>query len=168
MMQRLLLVFVMLGLWLPLSAAPLPAADTAPMAPDFTLDQRGGGQIRLSDLRGQVVMVNFWASWCGPCRQEMPHLEVMYQDFSDQGFQLLGVNTDQKPELAERLLNLIPVSFPILFDSASEVSRAYAVDAMPTTLLIDRQGRLRHTHRAYRPGYEDMYRQQLEALLDES
>lgn len=64
-------------------------------APDFSLQSMDGGMVKLSDLRGQVVMVNFWATWCGPCRQEMPHLEALYQRYGDLGFTLLGVNVEE-------------------------------------------------------------------------
>lgn len=141
------------------------AADVSGPAPDFTLKSRGGENVRLSEQRGQVVMINFWASWCGPCRQEMPHLEALSKEFADYGFTLLGINVDEKREQADKLLAQIPVTFPILFDPASDVSRLYKVDAMPTTILIDRDGNLRHLHRAYRPGFENLYRDQIKALV---
>ena len=141
------------------------AADVSGPAPDFTLKSRDGKNVRLSELRGNVVMINFWASWCGPCRQEMPHLEKIHAEYTDYGFILLGINVDEKQALAEKLLAQIPVSFPILFDPTSAVSKLYNVDAMPTTILIDRDGNLRHLHRAYRPGFEEMYRNQVKALV---
>ena len=146
-------------------SAAVSAADVSGPAPDFTLKSRDGKNVRLSELQGQVVMINFWASWCGPCRQEMPHLENIHQEYADYGFTLLGINVDEKQEQAEKLLAQIPVSFPILFDPSSSVSKQYNVDAMPTTILIDRDGNLRHLHRAYRPGFEDMYRNEIKALV---
>jgi peroxiredoxin len=146
-------------------SAAVVAADVSGPAPDFTLKSRDGKNVRLSELQGQVVMINFWASWCGPCRQEMPHLEDIHEEYADYGFTLLGINVDEKQELAEKLLAQIPVNFPILFDPSSTVSKQYNVDAMPTTILIDRDGSLRHLHRAYRPGFEDMYRDQIKALV---
>ncbi len=146
-------------------SAAVFAVELSGPAPDFTLKSRDGKNVRLSELRGQVVMINFWASWCGPCRQEMPHLEAIHKEYVDYGFTLLGVNVDEKQELAEKLLAQIPVSFPILFDPSSSVSKQYNVDAMPTTILIDRDGNLRHLHRAYRPGFEDIYRNQVKALV---
>lgn len=146
-------------------SAAVFAVELSGPAPDFTLKSRDGKNVRLSELRGQVVMINFWASWCGPCRQEMPHLEAIHNEYVDYGFTLLGINVDEKQELAEKLLAQIPVSFPILFDPSSSVSKQYNVDAMPTTILIDRDGNLRHLHRAYRPGFEDIYRNQVKALV---
>jgi thiol-disulfide isomerase/thioredoxin len=148
--------------------ASITIAGGASVAPDFTLPDRNNQPVQLSDLRGQVVMLNFWASWCGPCRQEMPHLDDIYKAHAADGFTLLGINVDQQPELAERLLAQVPVTFPILMDTASDVSRLYQVDAMPTTILIDRAGQLRHIHRSYRLGHERLYREQVKALLLES
>jgi peroxiredoxin len=155
---------VLMLVWMMFSSS-LFAADVSGEAPDFTLKSRSGENIKLSDLRGQVVMINFWASWCGPCRQEMPHLEKLSEEYKDYGFALLGVNLDEKQPQAEKLLAQIPVSFPILFDPTSSVSKLYNVDAMPTTILLDRDGNLRHLHRAYRPGFEDIYSDQIKALV---
>jgi peroxiredoxin len=159
MFRVLMLIVTMLFTW------HASAADVSGPAPDFTLKSRDGKNVRLSEQRGNVVMINFWASWCGPCRQEMPHLEKIHAEYADYGFVLLGINVDEKQDLAEKLLAQIPVSFPILFDPASSVSKLYSVDAMPTTILIDRDGNLRHLHRAYRPGFEEMYRNQIKALV---
>ena len=136
-------------------------------APDFTLKSKSGKNIKLSEYRGEVVMVNFWASWCGPCRQEMPALEQLYSKYKDLGFVILGVNIDEDSGKAVGMLNKIPVSFPILFDSNKKISDLYDVTAMPTTYLIDRDGNLRHLYKAYKPGYELKYAKQIKALVRE-
>jgi len=135
------------------------------MAPDFTLKSLGGENIKLSELRGTVVLLNFWASWCGPCRTEMPLLDDLYQQYRDYGFTVLGVNLDENREQADRLLDKLPVTFPILFDPQNGTSETYTVDAMPTTVLIDRNGVIRHHHRGYRDGYMDKYEAQVKALV---
>jgi thiol-disulfide isomerase/thioredoxin len=112
-------------------------------------------------------MVNFWATWCGPCRQEMPHLEALYQRYSDLGFTLLGVNVEADSSGADRFLSETPVSFPILFDPKSEVSKMYDVIAMPSTVIVDRGGNMRFIHHGYKPGYEGEYQTQIRALLRE-
>ena len=136
-------------------------------APDFNLAARDGGTVSLSGLKGQVVMVNFWATWCGPCRQEMPHLEALYQRYSDLGFTLLGVNVEEDSSGADDFLAETPVSFPILFDPTSKVSELYDVVAMPSTVLVDREGNMRFIHHGYKPGYENDYQSQIRALLRE-
>jgi peroxiredoxin len=136
-------------------------------APDFTLKSKSGKNIKLNEYRGDVVMINFWASWCGPCRQEMPALEQLYSKYKDLGFVILGVNIDEDSNKAVNLLSKIPVSFPILFDNAKKVSDLYGVSAMPTTFLLDRDGNLRYLHKAYKPGYEQKYAKQIKALVRE-
>ncbi len=137
------------------------------LAPDFTLKSRSGENIKLSELRGEVVMINFWASWCAPCRQEMPLLEDMYDKYSDLGFTLLGVNVEEDSSQATNMLREIPVNFPILFDNTNRVSKLYKVVAMPTTVLVDRDGNMRYLHRGYLPGYEDEYVKQIKELIRE-
>ncbi len=155
---------LLLGLLLAGSALAL---DTGSTAPDFTLKSRSGENIKLSELRGEVVMVNFWASWCAPCRQEMPLLEDIYDRYSDMGFTLLGVNVEEDSSAALDLLKEIPVTFPILLDTRNSVSKLYNVVAMPSTVILDRDGKVRFIHRGYLPGYEDEYRQQIKELIRE-
>ena len=144
------------------------AAGPAPsVAPAFTLPVRGGQTVSLESLKGKVVMLNFWASWCGPCRQEMPLLDQMYKRYSKQGFTLLGVNVEAETADAEKLLKGTPVSFPILFDKENKVSQLYNVNAMPSSVFIDRNGNLRSLHRGYKPGDEGEYLNQIRALLKE-
>jgi peroxiredoxin len=143
------------------------ANTTKSPAADFTLKSNSGSNIKLSELRGQVVMINFWASWCGPCRQEMPLLEQLYKKYQPMGFTLLGVNVEDDPNEATKWLKGKEVSFPILFDNESKVSELYNVSAMPTTLIIDRDGNMRYYHRGYVPGTEDEYQQQIRTLLKE-
>jgi thiol-disulfide isomerase/thioredoxin len=115
----------------------------ADQAPDFTLQSNTGKNIRLAEQRGQVVMLNFWASWCGPCRQEMPLLDGLYKRYSGAGFQFYGVNVEEDNTDAKKLLKDLGVSFPVLFDPESKASKLYNVEAMPTTVLIDRKGQIR-------------------------
>lgn len=136
-------------------------------APEFRLANRAGGQVALSELRGQVVMINFWASWCGPCRQEFPALDEMYRKYKPMGFTLVGINVESEKSDAERFLSQQQVSFPILFDPDNKVSGSYGVRAMPTTVLVDRRGRLRWQHMAYKPGDEAKYIEQIRAALRE-
>ena len=143
------------------------AVQLSSNAPDFTLKSASGANLRLQEQRGQVVLVNFWATWCGPCRQEMPHLNRIYDKYKSAGFVLLGVNIDDDPRAAADLAAKLGVKFPVLLDSDKKVSRAYDLSAMPATLLIDRDGRVRHIHRGYRDGVEKTYEEQVRNLLKE-
>ncbi len=157
-----------LALLLATSAGATHAAvQLAAPAPDFTLRSVGGPNLRLHEQRGQVVLVNFWATWCGPCRQEMPHLNRLYDSYRKSGFVLLGVNIDDDPRAAADLAAKLGLKFPVLLDSDKKVSRVYDMSAMPATLLIDRDGRVRHIHRGYREGVEKIYEEQVRSLLKE-
>ena len=156
----------LLAAWLFL-AAPALGEIRQGSAPDFTLKSHSGENIRLSDLRGEVVMINFWASWCGPCRQEMPLLDQLYTEYQPLGFTILGINVEEDSTQAKALLQDIPVSFPVLFDTRSQVSKLYDVVAMPSTVLLDRDGNVRYLHHGYKPGYENTYQEQVRALIRE-
>ena len=136
-------------------------------APDFALRSSLGENLRLSEYRGQVVMLNFWATWCGPCRQEMPLLEDIYGRYEPAGFSLLAINLDEENEDALDMASALGVTFPLLFDDEKTVSRLYDIRAMPMTVLIDRDGRVRHVHQGYRPGYESRYLDEVRSLLRE-
>jgi thiol-disulfide isomerase/thioredoxin len=151
-----------------LAAAPTLAGSTGGPAPNFTLDSREGGQLSLSELEGQVVMINFWATWCAPCRQEMPLLEEIYQRYAPLGFTLLGVNVEEDSAGADRWLREnVPVTFPILYDPENSVSELYDVNAMPTTVLVDRTGNVRVIHKGYKPGDESEYIDYVRSLIRE-
>jgi thiol-disulfide isomerase/thioredoxin len=149
------------------SQAAAPAEATAPLAPDFTLRALAGPNLRLQEQRGRVVLINFWATWCGPCRQEMPLLERLHQKYRSSGFVLLGVNVDDDPRNAASVAAKLGVTFPVLLDTDKAVSRLYDLKAMPTTVLVDRDGRLRQLHRGYQDGVVDTYEKQIRALLKE-
>lgn len=147
--------------------APVNAEISKGAAPDFSLKSESGKNLKLSEYRGDVVMINFWASWCGPCRQEMPLLEELYQEYESLGFTILGVNVEEDSGKAKDLLKTIPVSFPVLYDNTSKVSKLYDVVAMPSTVLVDRDGNMRYLHQGYKPGYIDKYQQQVRELIRE-
>jgi peroxiredoxin len=136
-------------------------------APDFVLKSASGANMRLSEYRGNVVMINFWATWCGPCRQEMPLLDDLYSRYERVGFSLLGVNIDDDSSRAMQMAEELGVSFPVLFDERKEVSKLYQVEAMPVTVLVDREGKVRHVHLGYKPGYEEQYLTEIRSLLRE-
>lgn len=145
-----------------------PAAVTVQAAaPDFTLRSTEGRNLRLKEQRGQVVLVNFWASWCGPCKQEMPHLNRLHDKYRSAGFVLLGVNIDEDAKLGAATAGRWGLKFPVLLDTDKTVVRQYDLGSMPATVLIDRDGRVRHLHRGYREGIEATYEQQIRELVKE-
>jgi len=157
------------GIILAIFAASSLASSTleGQSAPDFVLKSSAGDNLRLSEYRGDVVMINFWATWCGPCRQEMPLLDDLYSRYERVGFTLLGVNIDDDSRRAMKMIEELGVNFPVLFDDGKDVSKLYAVEAMPVTVLVDREGTVRHVHHGYKPGYEEKYLTEIRALLRE-
>lgn len=158
------LLFVRVSL---LAFALLAGFAHANPAPDFTLKNNAGENVRLEEQRGKVVMLNFWASWCGPCRKEMPLLDDMYERYNKAGFELYGINVEQNTGDAKKLLEELGTSFPILWDTDSKVSKLYEVNAMPTTIMIDKGGKIRYVNRGYKAGDEEKYREQVRELIRE-
>ena len=169
MKKHIFKIIILISFTLIFSASATYAASQkiSGKAANFTLKSRSGKNIKLSELRGDVVMINFWASWCGPCRKEMPLLEKIHKKYKKLGFTLLGVNVEQDTKAAKRYLKDVKVSFPILFDKTNKTSKLYNVSAMPTTVLIDRNGNKRFLHKGYKPGYENDYKKQIKKLLRE-
>lgn len=123
------------------SFTPLtPIDQRQALAPDFTLPALTGQPIRLSDLRGQVVLLNFWATWCPPCREEMPSMEKLYQRFRSRGLEILAVSIDRVQEPVRAFMQRYHLSFPALWDAEGQVAGQYQVLGIPTTYLIDQRG----------------------------
>jgi len=160
------LLSLLLATGLGAGAAAAPVAVSAP-APDFTLRSMNGPNLRLKEQRGQVVLINFWATWCAPCRKEMPHLNRLYDKYRASGFVLLGVNVDDDARNAVDVAAQLGVKFPVLLDTDKKVSHLYDLNSMPSTVVIDRDGRVRYLHRGYLDGYEVTYDQQIRQLLKE-
>jgi peroxiredoxin len=165
--SRLVLRLPVLCLALACSEFSQAAVTLQASAPDFTLRSFEGGNLRLQEQRGQVVLVNFWASWCGPCKQEMPQLNRLFDKYRPAGFLLWGVNIDDDPRVAQSTATRLGLRFPWLLDSDKNVSRLYDMGSMPATVLIDRDGRVRFLHKGYREGMEDDYERQIRELLKE-
>ena len=136
-------------------------------ATEFSLTSLTGQPVALSQYKGNVVLVNFWATWCGPCQQEMPLLDQMYKKYKPAGFTLLGVNVDKEAPAVKDLLSRKPVSFTVLLDPENKVSRDYHVADMPSSVIIDRKGNVRYVHRGYHPGDENEYQDRIRQLIRE-
>jgi peroxiredoxin len=160
-------VAMLIVLPLLLAATRASAANVEGQAPDFTLKSLDGSNLRLNEYRGQVVLINFWASWCGPCRQEFPLLDRMHQRYRDAGFAVLGVNVEEDPRQAREFLEKVRVEFPILFDEQQSVSETYRVMAMPSSVVLDRDGIVRYVHLGYKPGDEVKYLEVIQKLIRE-
>ena len=153
-----------------LSFAVVTHVDAAALkgqAPNFTLKSLGGKNLKLSEMTGNVVLINFWASWCGPCREEMPLLNDLHKKYEPLGFTVLGVNVEEDARNARGFLKNFPVDFPVLLDNENQVSKKYNVIAMPTTVVVDRDGNMRFLHKGYKPGDEEKYRKMVKKLVRE-
>lgn len=170
-----LLALVIAAAWIWLSRAPagettqglIPAAQKGFLAPDFALETAEGEIIQLSDLRGRPVVLNVWASWCPPCREEMPALERVHQAYQEQGALVLGVNSTVQDD-RQKALDFAAeqgLTFPILFDSTGEVTKLYGVRALPTTYFIDARGIIQEVI-AGGPMAEALLRIRVEQLLE--
>jgi len=115
-------------------------------APEFELSRAEGGSVRLADYRGQVVLLNFWATWCLPCRSEMPLIQQTYDDLSGQGFVALGVDFDEPAAAVTSFAEELGLDFPLLLDPGGEVQRLYRVIGYPTSVILDREGRISAYH----------------------
>ena len=150
-----------------LSSVAVHAVALKEQAPDFTLKSLSGENLRLDEYKGQVVLVNFWASWCGPCRQEMPILDRLHHRYVDTGFAVLGINVEGEVAPAQEIVDKTSVTFPILIDAGQVVSEMYKLEAMPSTVVIDRDGVIRYIHRGYKPGDEAKYVEVVKKLIRE-
>lgn len=118
-------------------------------APDFTLNDLQGNPVKLSDYKGKTVLINFWATWCPPCRVEMPHMQRFYEDYNQQDVVILGVNLTPTEEKTNNVMSFVKdygLTFPILLDSEGTVMQTYQVVAYPTTYLLDSSGVIREKY----------------------
>ncbi len=162
MSLRLLSAALALGLGL---ASPAFAADKAA---DFTLRDLAGQEVHLADLSGKVVVLSFWATWCGPCKEEMPHLNKLYGEKKDAGLVVLSISTDdaRSASKVKPFIEKMGYSFPVLLDRESTVIGTYnPAKTLPFTVLIDRKGNISHVASGYNPGDEVAIAQKVEALL---
>lgn len=137
-------------------------ADNKP-APGFEHPSYQGGKIRLADFRGKVVYLDFWASWCGPCKISFPDMMQLQSEFGGRDFQIVAISVDEQIADAERFMERYPANFVVLIDQRGEVAAAYQPPAMPTSYLIDADGVIRYQHTGYRPGDKELVR---EAILE--
>ncbi len=148
-------------------AAPQVRPEVGYLAPDFTLPSLDGKTVRLSDFRGKKgVFINFWATWCPPCRLEMPTMEKAYQEYRSRGLEILAVSIDAGPKGAiESFMRELKLTFPVLLDPEMEVMRTYKFFALPASVLIDKQGIIRFKEQGYRDWTLPESHKKLEQIL---
>lgn len=162
-------IFTLLALWFSLAISQAYAVDVGQRAPDFErVPLHGGAPITLADFSGQVVYLDFWASWCGPCRQSMPLLNRLYKDLGPQGFTVLAVNLDAYVDEALGFLIRQPVNYPMVRDTGGVLPALYGLQGMPTAYLIDRAGFVRYIHYGFKRSDAGPIREAVETLLQES
>ncbi len=157
-------------------AQQAPAAGTAtttpvgehPPAPDFTLSTPSGTSLSLAELRGKVVLLNFWATWCVPCRKEMPAIEALYQRYKDRGLEVVAISLDKLAAApVEAFVQEVGVTYRIVLDPTWATARTYGVRGLPATFLLDRAGNVVMRELGERDWMEEAKQQAVEGLLQE-
>jgi len=141
------------------------ATDAGQPAPNFALPDAQGSTVALQALRGQVVYVDFWASWCGPCRRSFPWMNEMQQKYGAKGFTVVAINVDKKRADADKFLALLPANFPVVYDEAGATPSAYAVQGMPSSYLIDARGNVSYVERGFVDESRGPLEERVKALL---
>ena len=161
--MKLLPLLILLGFMMQASLAKQP--EPGAKAIDFSLRSYQGDVVKLSDLQGKVVLLDFWASWCAPCREELPYLDVLRKTYGEKGLVVVAVNIDNRPQNAVAFLNKYSIKLDPLWDKRKKVIAAYDVSTMPTTFLIDKTGIIRFVHSGFEAEQYQAYKQQIELLL---
>jgi peroxiredoxin len=157
---RLCVLFVLLGAnWLS-GAPPQRAPDVALLRPD-------GTAVHVADYRGKILLVDFWASWCVPCKTSFPALDALYREYQPRGVEVLAVNVDEQHSKADAFLTDHPHRMTVLFDPKGAAAEAFGVKGMPTSYVIDRVGNVRFTHTGYSGNVDASYRNEIAQLLAE-
>jgi cytochrome c biogenesis protein CcmG/thiol:disulfide interchange protein DsbE len=154
-----------------LVSVPAAAVEEGQPAPDFTLPgvRASDSTVQLSELQGKVVYVDFWASWCLPCLRSLPQINGLYEQYRDQGFEVVAITIDDPVEDATEFLDDldVPLAYSVVLDATADVMDQYRVVGMPTSFLIDREGIIRKVHKGFREGDTDLLEQSLIPLLAE-
>jgi thiol-disulfide isomerase/thioredoxin len=156
---------VALGLALAVVATAAIAVDVGDPAPMFALRDARNGPVTLNALRGEVVYVDFWASWCGPCRRSFPWMNEMQRRYGGRGLRIVAINVDKNPADAARFLERNPAQFTIAYDQAGATPLAYAVQGMPSSYLIDSRGKVAEVEQGFHDERKETLEQRIQALL---
>lgn len=150
----------------PDGAAARPAAQRV-AAPNFTLKDLAGNTVSLSQFKGKVVLIDFWATWCGPCRMSMPSVEKLHRDYAGKDFQVLGLNVDETSDGVAEFVKKVGASYPVLLVGTSGVDTQYGVTGIPAFLLLDKEGRAADNWVGFDSSLEGEWRRSIDALLKE-
>lgn len=158
---------ILSALALLLATSAVAALDKGQVAPEIGLTDLSGKAVKLADLRGKIVLVDFWASWCAPCRESLPVLERLSKRYVDKGLVIVGVNIDKTPDLARSFLekNRLALTFPVVNDKKHEVAGRYAPPTMPSSYVIDKEGRVRSVHAGFKASDAAKLEAEIKALL---
>ena len=148
-------------------SANATAANSANQAPDFILKGQHK-QIELSKYRGKIVYVDFWASWCQPCRKSFTWMNKMQSLYGSEGFKVIAINLDESRTKADKFLQQIPANFDVAFDPQGNTAEAYKVKAMPSSYLIDKNGKIVHANLGFRGNDEDKLEAEIRKLIHQS
>lgn len=156
------LLFALVGLLFSGSALAL---ESGARMPEIGLKDLQGHPVSAATLRGKVVLVDFWASWCAPCREEMPVLEHLYKTYRAQGLVIVGVSVDQQASNARTFVGRLGVTFPIIHDAQHQLAGRFAPPKMPSSYIVDRRGVVRHVHAGFRAPDAAVLEREIKALL---
>ena len=148
-------------------AMPSMTASMSKLTPDVAVRSADGGSVRLADYKGKVVLIDFWASWCPPCKTSFPALDAIYREYQEKGLEVLAVNVDERRHDADTFLDAHPHRLTVLFDPKGVAPAAFGVKGMPSSFLVDRAGNIRYTHMGYSGNVDDSYRREIAQLLSE-
>jgi thiol-disulfide isomerase/thioredoxin len=143
------------------------AAAEMRSVPPLELHTATGSAVRLADLKGRVVLIDFWASWCGPCEKSFPALDALYRELKPRGFEVVAINLDEHRKDADRFLDKHTHEMPVVFDPRGESPKAFDVQGMPTSVLVDRTGTIRFVHMGYTDKTIATMREEIARLLGE-
>jgi len=153
---------------LALVASTASALAPGDVPPGIDVSDQAGNRVDLNALKGKVVVVDFWASWCGPCRQEMPVLEELHKKYAEQGLVIIGVNIDTNAKKMNNFLKGTPASFRIVHDRKLAVATKYEPATMPSSYLVGRDGKIRHIHEGFRKKDAAEFEKRIQQLLAEA
>jgi peroxiredoxin len=159
-MKKTVLAFALL-----IAGAAFAGVGKGQHAPEFSLPSLSGSTMALSSMRGKVVLIDFWAQWCEPCKKELPQLDKLSKEYAGKGVVIVAVNIDKQRENAERMVKQLGVSLPVLLDPAGSVAGAYDLPKMPTSFVVDKKGIVRYVNEGFEgPKDVDRFKQELDEL----